>query len=64
MDIAKQQINGLLRGTVDILVRTLPTFLIILWISSMTVGWGLTELCEMLAESQPISPLLELITGA
>ena len=64
MDIAKQQINGLLSGTVDILVRTLPTFLIILWISSMTVGWGLTDLCEMLTDSQPISPLLELITGA
>lgn len=64
MDIAKQQINVLLRGTVDILVRTLPTSLIILWISSMTVGWGLSEFCEMLVESQPISPLIELITGA
>ena len=64
MDIAKQQISGFLRSTVDILVRTLPTFLIILWISSMTVGWGISEFCEMLTESQPISPLLELITGA
>ncbi|MCY4581995.1 MAG: hypothetical protein OXE50_04230 [Chloroflexi bacterium] len=64
MDIAKQQISRFLRGTVDILVRTLPTTLIILWISSMTVGWGLSEFCEMLADSQPISPLLELITGA
>ena len=63
MDIAKRQIDGLLRGAADVFVRTVPTLLVILWISSKTAGWGLFELLEMLAESQPISALLKLITG-
>ena len=63
MDIAKRQIDGLLRGAADVFVRTVPTLLVILWISSKAAGWGLFELLEMLAESQPISALLKLITG-
>ena len=63
MDIAKQQIDGLVRSVADLLVKTVPTLLVILWISSKTAGWGLSELLKMLAESQPISALLELVTG-
>ena len=63
MEIAKRQIDGLIRGTADVLVRTVPTLLVILWISSTVVGWGLFELLETLAELQPISPLLKLVTG-
>ena len=63
MEIAKRQIDGFLKGAADVLVRTVPTLLVILWLSSMAVGWGLPEMLEMLAESQPISPLLELVTG-
>ena len=63
MDIAKRQIDGLLRGAADVLVRTMPTLLVVLWISSKAAGWGFFELLKMLAESQPISALLELITG-
>ncbi len=64
MDIAKRQINGLLRGAADVLVRTVPTLLVVLWVSSKAVGWGLFEMFEMLVESQPLSALLELIKGA
>ena len=63
MDIAKLQIDGLLRGAADVLTRTVPTLLVILWISSKAMGWGLSELLKMLAESQPFSALLKLITG-
>ena len=55
MDIAKRQIDGLLRSVADVLVRTVPTLLVILWISSTKVGWGLPELLKMLVELQPIS---------
>lgn len=61
MDIAKRQIDGLVTGAADVLVRTAPTLLVILWISSKTAGWGL--LLKMLAEAQPFSALLKLITG-
>ena len=64
MEIAKRQIDGFLKGAADVLVRTVPTLLVILWISSKAVGWGLFELIETLVESQPISALLELIRGA
>ncbi len=64
MDTAKRQIDGLVRSVADLLVKTVPTLLVILWISSKTAGWGLFELLKMLAESQPISALLELVTGA
>ena len=63
MDAAKRQIDGLLRGAADVLLKTAPTLLVVLWISSEAVGWGLFELLKVLAESQPISALLELITG-
>ncbi len=63
MEIAKQQIDGLLRGTADVLIRTLPTLLAGMWISSKALGWGLSEMLLMLAELQPISPLLKLVTG-
>ena len=63
MDIAKRQIGGLLWGVADVLVRTVPTLLVILWVSSNAVGWGLSEMFEMLVESQPLSALLELIKG-
>ena len=63
MEIAKQQIDGLLRGTADVLIRTAPTLLAVMWISSKALGWGLFELFETLVELQPISPLLNLVTG-
>ncbi len=63
MEAAKQQIEGLLRGAADVLIRTAPTLLALLWISSKALGWGLSEMLGMLAELQPISPLLELVTG-
>ncbi len=63
MEIARQQIDGLLRGTADVLIRTAPTLLAALWVSSKALGWGLSELLLMLAELQPISPLLKLVTG-
>ncbi len=63
MEIAKRQIDGLLRGTADVLIRTAPTFLAVMWISSKALGWGLSEMLEMLTELQPISPLLNLVTG-
>ena len=61
MDIAKRQIDVLARGAADVLVRTVLTLLVILWISSKAAGWGLSELLKMLAEFQPLSVLLELI---
>ena len=63
MEIAKQQIDGLLRGTADVLIRTAPTLLAIMWLSSKALGWGFFELLETLVELQPISPLLKLVTG-
>ena len=63
MEIAKQQIDGLLRGPADVLIRTAPTLLAVMWISSKALGWGLFELFETLVELQPISPLLNLVTG-
>lgn len=63
MEIAKQQIDGLLRGTADVLIRTVPTLLALLWVSSKALGWGLFELLETLVELQPISSLLKLVTG-
>lgn len=63
MEIAKQQIDGLVRGTADVLIRTVPTLLVVLWISSKALGWGFFELFETLVELQPISPLLELVAG-
>ncbi len=63
MEIAKQQIDGLLRGAADVLIRTVPTLLALLWVSSKALGWGFSEMLVMLAELQPISPLLKLVTG-
>ena len=64
MEIAKQQINRLIRGVGLASIQTMPTLLVVLWLSSETVGWGLFELLGYLAEAQPICPLLELIKGA
>ena len=63
MEIARAQINGLLRAVGIALIQTMPTLLVVLWITSEAFGWGFNELLEMLAASQPICPLLELIRG-
>lgn len=63
MDMVKQQIDGLLRGAADVLVRTVPTLLVILWISSKALELGLTDIVRAVSESQPVAPLIELLFG-
>ena len=63
MDIAKQQIDGLARSVADLLVRTVPTLLVILWISSKAFGLGLVDVARAISESQPVAPLIELLFG-
>lgn len=63
MDIAKQQINGLFRGVADVLVRTMPTLLVILGISSKAFGLGLADVASAISDSQPVAPLIELLFG-
>ena len=64
MEVAREQIAGGLRALALGLTQTVPTLLVVVWLLSETVGWGFGDLLASLAASQPIGPLLELITGA
>ena len=64
MELAKEQVVSGLRALALGLAQTVPTFLVVVWLLSETVGWGFGDLLTALAALQPISPLLELIIGA
>lgn len=64
MQLAKKQIVSGLRALALGLAQTVPTFLLVVWLLSETVGWGFRDMLAALAASQPVGPLLELITGA
>ncbi len=63
MEIARNQINGLMRGVGLALIQTLPTLSVVLWITSEAFGWGFYELLGTLTDSQPIRPLWQLFRG-
>ena len=64
MDSAKEQIASGLRALALGLVQTVPTFLVVVWLLSETLGCGFGDLLSSLAAAQPVGPLLELIRGA
>lgn len=61
MKQANPQRQNILELTGIWLMQLGPTFLVIVWLLSATIGWGFGDLFRHLLESQPVGPLAELI---